>query len=99
MNTIKWKDGCDSLYKSLRIPQKRADDLDYRLQLIIHEVNKPVRKGESTPSSDVFIKMCIALAENEQELVFCAYVAGISVNTIYGDNEIMDESYEEEDEP
>jgi hypothetical protein len=94
MKPIKWKSGCNNIPESLDIPQKRIDELEYRLQLICHEMNKPVRKDEESPTSDTFIKMCVALAENEQELVFCAFVAGTQVENIF-DIIIPDE--EEED--
>lgn len=94
--TITFKDGCDSVPESLGIPTDRAADLAYRLELIIHEVQKPVRhdKGEEHPNSDQFIKLCIALAENDQELVFCSYVAGLKVKDIYAD----EEEYEEDED-
>jgi len=93
--SITFKDGCENLWESLGIPEERANDLDFRLRLIIHEVTKPVRhdKGEQHPESDEFIKLCIALAENEQELIFCSYIAGLKVPEIYH----TEEDFYEED--
>lgn len=96
MKPIKWKDGCESLYQSLGITQDRADELDFRLRSVIHEVQRPVKKGQESPGSDTFIKMCIALAETEEERIFCAYVAGGQVPRLYDEDEF--EEYEDEDD-
>lgn len=47
--TITFKDGCETLYESLGIDKKRADDLDYRLRLIIHEMTRPFRDNSEAP--------------------------------------------------
>lgn len=95
---ITFKDGCENLWESLGIEKDRADDLYYRLNLIIHEVTKPVRhdKGEEHPGSDQFIKLCIALAQTDQELVFCSYVAGLKVKDLYN-TEDEEEYYDDEE--
>ncbi len=80
---ITWIEGQESLFQSLGIPDERASELDYRLRLIIHEVTKPVKKEEDVPDSATFIKMCLALADNQAELIFCSYVAGQKVAELY----------------
>jgi hypothetical protein len=95
MNKIKWKENGKHIADNLHIPEKRKEELEYRLSLICHEMEKPVRKGQQSPTSDIFIKLCIALAENEQELIFCSYIAGNCVERIF---DISEDVYEE-DEP
>ena len=92
---ITFKDGCDNLLEALGIDKKRGEELQYRLAVIVHEITKPLRQNEKSPESDQLVKLCIALAENEQELVFCAYIAGMKVNDLF---DIDEEEYEEDDD-
>lgn len=66
---IKYKNGTTSVDEALGIPQERVDELEYRFRVIVHEFFRPT-KDEYLPSTDQILKSYIALAENEQELVF-----------------------------
>lgn len=77
MNPIKWKDGQDEIWDSLCIPVKRRKKLLYRFECIMHELHRPKENPEEQVIDFAHVaKLFIALAENEQELAFCAYVAG-----------------------
>lgn len=92
---ISFKDGCENLWQALGIQQKRADELEYRFALIIHDVTKPRRVDDEGPDSGQFVKLCASLAENEQELVFCSYMAGMKVAELF---ETEDEEIYSDDE-
>lgn len=92
MKPIKWKEGEDYLWKSLGIEEERAEELEHRFKLILREAMRPVKKGEQSPTSDVIIKMFIALAKTQEELILCSFVAGSHVNNLFDDE---DEDYEE----
>lgn len=81
----------DYVWQSLGISEKRADDLNYRMQLIIHDCTRPVKKGEQSPGSDVLVKLFLALAEDTQELAFVAYSAGTAVPQIFDTEEDDDD--------
>lgn len=93
---IQYDDRCEYIWSALGIKQIRAEELDYRLNLIIHEIQKPLRKNETMTDSIGFIKLCLALAETEQELAFCAYVAGVGVASIYQVDE--EEEYNDDED-
>lgn len=88
MKNILWKDGEEEIYNSLCIPEKRAKKLMHRFELIMHELHTPKENPEDNVIEFAQIpKLFIALAENEQELAFCAYVAGGIVSDMKEDDE------------
>jgi hypothetical protein len=100
MKPIKWKEGEDYLWKSLGIEQERAEEIEYRIKLILHDAVRPVKDPEDSPGSDVIIKLFLALAQNQEELILCAYLAGTQIPKIYNTEEDeyeFDEWDEEED--
>lgn len=95
MKPIQYKDGTDYIYKALRITKERSEELDYRCSLILHEYFRPTKNG-SLPPTDRILKLYIQLAENEQELIYLAYFAGMKVEEIFG-AELGNQVEEEED--
>lgn len=93
MKPIKWIEDQENLGRSLGLTQDRTEELEYRIRLIVHEVTRPLRKGEESIDSGTFFKMCIALANTESELSFCSYLAGIHVAKLW---DMEDAEYEEE---
>jgi hypothetical protein len=99
MKPIHWKEGEDYLWKSLEIEEERAEELEHRFRLILHDAIRPLKKDEEGPKSDVIIKLFLALAKTQEELILCAYVAGTKIPEIYSteDEYEFDEWDEEED--
>lgn len=91
---ISFKDNCDFLFEALGISEERYDELEHRIMLIVHEYMRPLKKHEVSQPSDQILKLCIALAENQQELILCAYAAGMKVEEIFG-SDFFDEQFEE----
>lgn len=75
---VSFKSGCDTIPDCLGISEKRAQDLIFRGQEILHNFFKPT-KDDFLPPTDDILKMYIALAENNQELVFCSFLAGAEI--------------------
>ena len=98
MKPVKWKEGEDFLWKSLGIPQERAEELEYRFKLIIHDAIKPLKNTEDGPTSDTIIKLFLALANNQEELILCAYVAGTKIPEIYSTDDELEDYWDEIDE-
>jgi hypothetical protein len=95
MKPIKWLEKENTVVDCLGIPGKRGEELDYRLSLIVHEVTKPLRRDEEGPDSGIFIKMCLALAQTEEERIYCAYTAGAKVAELFASGHF--EEYEEDE--
>lgn len=98
MKPTQWKEGEDYLWKSLGIEQERAEELEYRFRLILHDATKPLKNTEDGPTSDVIIKLFLALATTQEELILCAYVAGTKIPEIYNIHEEEWEEYDEEED-
>lgn len=81
------------VWESLDISRARAEDLNYRMACIIHEITRPVRKHQESPGSDQLVKLFLALAENTQELAFVAYCAGTKVADIWETNDEYEEDF------
>ncbi len=96
MEAIKYINDGDYVWEALVIPKERADELDFRFQGILHDFFRPT-KNKYLPSTDQILKLFIALAENEQELVYCAYMAGMKVEEIFGEELANEENVEDED--
>lgn len=95
MKGIKFLNDKDTIWEALAIPKERADEIDFRFQVILHDFFKPT-KSEYLPSTDQIIKLFIALAQNEQELIYCAYMAGMKVEEIFGEELAKDLEENEE---
>ena len=98
MNKLKtqFKDGCDTIPEALGIPEDRIEELEFRFNLIMHEYFKPT-KDQMLPPTDQILKLYIALAENQQELILCAYFAGMKIEEIFGEMLTEDEQQEDEE--
>jgi hypothetical protein len=83
MIKLSYNDKAEMVYESLNIQDQRAEDLVYRMDVIIHELTRPRRKGEKGPHSGELLKLFLGLAENEQELAFVAFTAGIKTVEIF----------------
>ena len=92
---VQFKTGCDDLYQALGIPEDRAEELTYRMKCIIHEVTRPTKGNEEGPTSDVMLKMFIALAENQQELIMCSYMAGFKTPDVFDLYDLDEEDFDE----
>lgn len=96
MKPITFKAKYNTVDQALGISPARVRKLEFRCSLILHEQFKPRETEEEYPSSEEILKLFISLAENEQELVYLSYLAGMKVQELYVDYE-PDEFYEEED--
>ena len=94
MKGTKFLNDKDTVWQALAIPKKRVEEIEFRFQIILHDFFKPT-KSKYLPCSDQIIKLFIALAENEQELIYCAYMAGMKIEEIFGD-ELIEENEEDE---
>jgi len=92
MEPIQWKDGCDYVWQNLGLSQDRVQELGHRMDLIVHELARPVRNPEEAPDTSQILKLFVALAENQQELVFCAYIGGMEMRQLYDEDEDNDET-------
>ena len=93
--SIQWKDGENTIHGALGINEARAKKLCHRIELVLHELHTPHENPEDNVIVDNDVsKLIIALAENVQELAFCAFVAGGVITDMKSD----DLSYEDVDE-
>lgn len=95
MKGIKFINDKDNVWQALTIPKQRVEEIEFRFQVILHDFFKPT-KSEFLPSTDQIIKLFISLAENEQELVYCACMAGMKVEEIFGEELAKDLEENEE---
>jgi hypothetical protein len=101
MKPIIFKDGCDTLAEALGITKDREDELAYRLNLIIHDFTRPKRKSDKDDDnygSDKLIKLFVAVAETEEERIWCAYNAGNKVPEMYNTDEYEFDEWDEEED-
>ena len=78
---MKLKDKAKTLSEEFCIPKARAKELDFRMESILHDYHRPTKDDFLPPPSQI-TKLFLALAENEQELAYCAFNAGCAVQHI-----------------
>jgi hypothetical protein len=81
---VVFKKDAEYTHDLLGLTEERAEELNFRFNLILHEFLRPTREGFLPPIGNI-LKLFVALAENEQELVYCAYYAGMKVEELFGD--------------
>lgn len=96
MKGISYKEDADSIDEALQIPRERVDEFNYRCSVIVHDYFRPTKEGV-LPPTDQILKLYIALAENEQELVYLAYMAGCRTHAILTEMKESDDFDFEED--
>lgn len=79
---IQYKQGCDTITEALGISQGRADELQFRTDLIVHELFRPTKSGLIKVDSDTIIKQFLSLAENHAESLWLAFCAGMCVESL-----------------
>ena len=96
MKNIYWKDGEDEIYMCLGIPESRSKKMLHRMHLIMHNLNTPHENPEENiiQYADI-VKLFIAIAQNEQELIYCSFMAGRIIGEMQAED-YFDEQWEEE---
>lgn len=82
MTPIQFDRDADTYPEALGISKERAKELGYQFQLLLHEFEKPRKKGSPKPSTDFFFAKHLELAEDEKERVYCAFIAGMKTREI-----------------
>lgn len=95
MKAIKYLAEKETIWESLDISKERVEDIEFRMKLILHDFFKPT-KSEYLPPTDQILKLYISLAKNEQELIYCAYLAGMKTEEIFGEELAKEENVEDE---
>lgn len=88
MKDISWKDGEDTLFKTLGIPEARAKKLLFRMERTDYDFFAPEEDEEATWSEAELLKLFVALAENPQELILVSYICGKRVHARIMEEEI-----------
>lgn len=83
MIKVSYNDKKMAPHESLGISEERMEELSYRMDLIVHEFNKPLRKGEKGPHTGVIHKLFLALAEDVQEVALVSFFAGFKVQELF----------------
>ena len=76
MTEIIVKTDTDSLPEGLSLSDERFKELDYQLQLILHDLRRPLKDGEKPKTGMEVINEIFKLAKTERELAFVAFVGG-----------------------
>lgn len=84
---IQYKQGCDTITEALGISQERTDELQYRIDLIIHELFRPTKSGLIKVDSDTIMKQFLCLAENHAEALWLAFAAGMHVEGLLSNDD------------
>ena len=67
----------NNLYEGFDISEERGEELNYQCRLILHEAQKPQKNINYVQiNSCKIIQKFIDLAENENERIFLAFIAG-----------------------
>ncbi len=90
MKGIMLKDKAETLAEEFCISTAREEELDYRMEMIMHDYHRPT-KDKTLPPPRVITKLFLALAQNEQELAYLAFNAGTQVQLIVSTYEDADE--------
>ncbi len=64
------------------VPEDRADDIAFEIDLIMHEISKPTRNPVPLSPSDI-INRFRAIAMNDAEKGLCFYLAGRTVADMF----------------
>lgn len=76
MTDILIKTDTDSLPEALCLTDERFKELDYQLQLILHNLRRPLRDGEKPKRGMEIIAEILKLAKTESEVAFVMFVGG-----------------------
>ena len=78
MNTVPFDDSKSRFSESFYIPDDRAKELMFQLDIICHEAQAPTKDGSNRPPKKSFVlKKALPLAESIPELAFICYLAGV----------------------
>jgi hypothetical protein len=96
MKDILFLDGTDLMSAALGISEERAMKLHHRMALFVHDLFRPTESGEIFWHDGQILKAFLALAETDEERIYCSYQAGIKVEELSANMDIdNDEHFEE----
>lgn len=98
MKDIFFLDGTDTINEALGISPERAHKIGFRMNLFIHDLFRPTESGEIFWQDGQILKAFLALAETDEERIYCAYLAGKRVEELSAnmdDSHLINDDFEE----